>query len=168
MAEPHTWSIRQATVDDIETLVTLRLVMMADVPGHDDTAAEPEGVFALAEANRSYMREAMATGEFVAYVAESGGVMVATSGLRIYRMAPHNGNIRGVGAYILNMYTVPAWRGRGLASALLECLVELAREAGATSVSLRASDAGRPVYQRYGFTSDARFMSFHIAGDNSP
>jgi GNAT superfamily N-acetyltransferase len=168
VSETRTWTIRQATLNDIETLVTLRLAMMAEVPGRDAKTAEPEGVSALAEANRAYMRDAMPAGEFVAYVAESDGAIVATSGLRIYRMAPHNGNIRGVGAYVLNMYTVPAWRGRGLASALLERLVEHAREVGATSVSLRASDAGRPVYERYGFTSDASFMSLRIADAGSP
>lgn len=160
------WSIRQATIDDIEQLVRLRLAMMAEVAGPRGGGVDPDSGKALAEANRSYMEETMPTGEFAAYIVESGGAMVATSGLRVYRMAPHTGNLRGIGAYVLNMYTVPEWRGRGLASALLERLVEHAREAGAMSVSLRATAAGRPVYERYGFGGDSNFMSFHIANES--
>lgn len=155
------WSIRRASVDDVEDLVRLRLAMMTEIAGHDDRQREED--VALADANRVYMRVAMPAGEFVAYVAESGGEIVATSGLRMYRMAPHTGNLGGNAAYVLNMYTVPSWRGRGLASALLERVVQHAREAGAKSVSLRATGAGRPVYERYGFTSDPGFMSFRIA-----
>lgn len=162
------WSIRQATVDDIEQLVRLRLAMMAEIAGADGDGVDPDGGEALAEANRQYMRETMPTNEFVAYVVECGNVMVATSGLRIYRMAPHTGNLGGVGAYVLNMYTLPEWRGQGLATALLERLVEHARKAGAMSVSLRATPAGRPVYERYGFGSDPSFMSFRITAGNEP
>lgn len=168
MGDTPAWSIRRATADDIEDLVRLRLAMMAEIAGHDGEEAEFEGAGALAEANRFYMREAMPAGEFVAYVAESGGEIKATSGLRIYRMAPHPGNLKGVSAYVLNMYTLPEWRGRGLASALLARVVEHARDSGATSVSLRATDAGRPVYERFGFVSEARFMSLRIAGEDSP
>jgi GNAT superfamily N-acetyltransferase len=160
------WSIRQATIDDIEQLVRLRLAMMAEIAGPDGGGVDPDSGKALAEANRSYLEETMPTGEFVAYIVESGGAMVATSGLRVYRMAPHTGNLRGIGAYVLNMYTMPEWRGRGLASALLERLVEHAREAGAMSVSLRATAAGRPVYERYGFGGDPSFMSFRIADES--
>ena len=167
MGDPPAWSIRRATIDDIEELVRLRLAMMAEIAGPDGGGVAQDAGEAL-EANRTYMRETMPSGEFVAYVVESGGVIVATSGLRMYRMAPHTGNLRGTGAYILNMYTLPQWRGKGLASALLERLVGHAREAGARSVSLRATAAGWPVYERYGFAGDAAFMSLPIDGKETP
>ncbi len=168
MDRTSNWSIRRATADDIEDLVRLRLAMMAEMADDfgDGAGAGQEGE--LADANRTYMREAMPAGEFVAYVVESDGEVVATSGLRVHRVAPHIGNLEGVGAYVLNMYTVPAWRGRGLATALLEQLVRHARDAGAKSVSLRASAAGRSVYEGYGFASDDSFMSLRIAGAGSP
>lgn len=168
MGKAASWDIRRATVDDIEELVRLRLAMMAEMADHFGEGARAGQDDELADANRAYMREAMPAGEFVAYVAESDGEMVATSGLRVYRVAPHTGNLEGVGAYVLNMYTVPTWRGRGLATALLEQLVRHARDAGAKSVSLRASAAGRSVYESYGFGSDDSFMSLRIAGADSP
>lgn len=168
MGEAPKWTIRRATARDIEELVRLRLAMMAETAGYSGEQAETSRDSELADANRAYMRETMPAGEFVAYVAESDGKIVATSGLRMYRMAPHTGNLEGIGAYVLNMYTVPRWRGRGLASALLERVVQHAREAGAKSVSLRASAAGRPVYERYGFASDPSFMSLRFADGETP
>jgi GNAT superfamily N-acetyltransferase len=167
VGDPGGVTIRRATVEDIDELVRLRVAMMSEISSHDGAETRAEAGKGLAETNRAYLRETMPSGEFVAYVAESGGAIVATSGLRMYRMAPHSGNLLGIGAYVLNMYTVPAWRGRGLASALLERLVEHARSCGARSVSLRATDAGRPVYERFGFASDPAHMTFHIA-DESP
>lgn len=168
MGDSTTWSIRLATVDDIEMLVRLRVAMMAETDGNDRGAgASPRGE-ALAEANRAYMGQALPTGEFVAFVAESDGAIVATSGLTLYRAAPNPGNLSGVQAYILNMYTLPEWRRKGLASALVKRLVEHARSAGATRVALRATEAGHSVYERLGFTSDSRYMHRRIAIDSSP
>jgi GNAT superfamily N-acetyltransferase len=166
VANAAPWNIRRATADDIEALVRLRVAMMAETNGHDGDAESPSA--ALAEANRTYMRGAVTSGEFVAYVAEADSVIIAASGVTLYRTAPNSGNLSGVQAYILNMYTLPEWRGRGLASALVERLAEHARSAGATRVALRATDAGRSVYERLGFTSDSQFMHLRIARHISP
>ncbi len=148
--------------------MALRVAMMTEIDGHDGEAVESPALKELVDANRAFMQEAIPASEFVAYVAEVAGVIAATSELTLYRTGPHPGNLAGINAYILNMYTLPEWRGKGLASALVQRLVEHARSAGATRVALRATDAGRPVYERYGFTSDASYMSLRITDDNPP
>lgn len=168
MDDAPAWDVRLATVDDIEALVALRVAMMTEIDPHDGEGAESPALKALADANRAFMRNAIPAGDFVAYVAEGEDGIVATSGLTMYRTAPHAGNLGGVNAYILNMYTVPQWRGQGLASALLKRLVEHARACGATRVSLRATEAGRPVYERFGFAGDSHYMTVRIADDTSP
>ena len=45
----------------------------------------------------------------------------------------------------------PAWRGRGLGSAILHELERRARIAGATSVVLNARDHARRFYERHGY-----------------
>lgn len=47
--------------------------------------------------------------------------------------------------------TVPAARGRGLAELVTRWAVQAARECGAATVVLEASEQGRPVYRRMGF-----------------
>jgi GNAT superfamily N-acetyltransferase len=94
----------------------------------------------------------------VAFVAETDGQIVATSGMVVYEAPPTGGNPTGVEGYIMNMYTLPEWRGHGLARRLLDCLTEHARGLGARRVWLRASAQGRRVYEPYGFSGDENQM----------
>jgi len=54
---------------------------------------------------------------------------------------------------MMNMYTLPAWRGRGIATALLRHLIQLARQTNCSRVSLHATPKAVPVYARLDFKS---------------
>jgi len=47
-------------------------------------------------------------------------------------------------ATILNVYTDPAYRRRGIARALMETMIDWCRSEGFAHVTLHASDDGRP------------------------
>jgi GNAT superfamily N-acetyltransferase len=79
-------------------------------------------------------------------VAESNGRLVASSGLCVLRRLPGADNPDGLEGYVLNMYTEPAWRRRGLARDILRRLVALRRERGLARVWLHATDDGRDLY----------------------
>jgi predicted acetyltransferase len=52
----------------------------------------------------------------------------------------------------------PEYRGRGIAKALtLECMAE-AKRRGIGVVALHASNKGRPVYERLGYTSSNEML----------
>lgn len=53
--------------------------------------------------------------------------------------------------YILQVYTDPAWRGRGIASSIVERIVTSARARGYPRILLHSSPAGRSLYERLGF-----------------
>lgn len=156
--------IRRATVDDIEEIVPLRLAMMEEFRKTGQSArgvADPDG---LAVANRSYYERKLPTGEFVSFVAVAEGKIVATSGMVVYEAPPNPGNPTGVQGYVLNMYTVPEHRGRGLARALLDELIAHAKSLGARRVWLRTSEMGRSVYRAVGFSEDEDYMRLSIEG----
>jgi GNAT superfamily N-acetyltransferase len=52
----------------------------------------------------------------------------------------------------MNMYTVPEWRGRGVATALLREIIKFVKGTGARRIWLRATEEGRPVYEKAGFS----------------
>ena len=54
--------------------------------------------------------------------------------------------------------TPPEHRGRGAASAVTAWLTNRLLDGGATQVTLQASDAGRPVYERLGFATPGTFL----------
>ncbi|MGX8706420.1 MAG: GNAT family N-acetyltransferase, partial [bacterium] len=76
---------------------------------------------------------------------------VGAGGVSYYRVMPTYHNPTGVKAYIMNMYVRPAYRRRGIATRLLELLVDDAHARGISCITLEATDAGRPLYAKFGF-----------------
>lgn len=143
------WTIRATTVDDIPDLVTLRRAMF-EAMGHDDS----ETLDRMCEASVRYFRQHVPTGAFRAWVAEADGRLVASIGLVIHSVPPSPGRSQGKEAYIMNLVTLPAYRRRGIAGALLDRVVEAARTEGIPLASLHATRIGRGIYDRAGFEID--------------
>ena len=61
-------------------------------------------------------------------------------------------------AYLLNVFVEPDFRKRGLAHKLIEQCLEEARRRGIRVVTLHSSDAGRPVYEGFGFHATSEMM----------
>jgi GNAT superfamily N-acetyltransferase len=156
-------TIRRAVVADAKVMANLRCDMQNELgtqPGvHPITPDE------LIEDNVAYFREKIPTAGFAAFVAEYDGEIVATSGIVIYRVPPTGGNPTGIEGFVMNMYTVPAFRRRGISSRLLDCVVKHAGSVGSRRVWLRASATGKLVYDAYGFTHDENYMAYRIEDD---
>ena len=145
----------RAESTDIPVLVELRVAFLAEVAGADPNDAD------LAKALTEYFSASLPSGEFIAYVAEVQNRVVASSGLIFHKHPPSAKNPSGLEAYIMNMYTAPAWRGRGIASALLQELVVIAPIDLPEGSPARVSQGGWTVYSRGLCTGEQR------NGDNS-
>jgi len=77
-------------------------------------------------------------------VVGGGGVVVAA-------WPGYPGENQGKRVWILNMYTEPSARRCGVAKRLIRAMIEWCRSEGYGSVSLHASDAGRPLYENMRF-----------------
>ncbi len=63
--------------------------------------------------------------------------------------------------YIHSMYTEPEFRGRGVATRIVEAMIQWASDHGYSRIVLHASTMGRPVYEKLGFT-DSREMRLEL------
>ncbi|MGZ3522556.1 MAG: GNAT family N-acetyltransferase [Vulcanimicrobiaceae bacterium] len=54
--------------------------------------------------------------------------------------------------YIFGVRVEPAYRGNGIAARLTRACIEFLREIECIEIRLHASDAGRPIYERLGFS----------------
>jgi GNAT superfamily N-acetyltransferase len=145
-------SIRQASLEDVEMLVDLRLALERE-SGHLTQGAM---VADVRRATREYFLEALPAEAILVWVAEAQGMIVATSGLIFFQKPPSERNLTGLEAYILNMYTVPAWRGHGIATRLLQTLIASAKQHHAHRIWMYATQDGRPIYERAGFIPKRR------------
>jgi len=82
----------------------------------------------------------------------------AEGGMWLMDFPPHWHDPQPLRAYLLNFYVVPEARGQGLAYRLLKAAVEEARGRGIKVVSLHASAAGRPIYEKFGFGGTSEMM----------
>ena len=82
------------------------------------------GLTLLWNANRRYFQESLMMESYLAWLAESQAETVAIGGVLLFYRPPTGDNLSGLDGYVMNMYTLPAWRGRGIASRLMEMIVE--------------------------------------------
>jgi GNAT superfamily N-acetyltransferase len=155
------WSIRKAGVEDVEDLIRLRLALLRSARGEEKLKDEET----LVEATRRYFAQALPAGSFHAWVGVAEERVVACSGLVPFGRPPMPGTLASLEAYILNMYTEPQWRGRGIARALVEELTRFARELGVGRLLLHATADGRPLYESAGFKPNPTSMEWTPSGE---
>jgi ribosomal protein S18 acetylase RimI-like enzyme len=148
---------RSATPADANDLATLRLAFLAEIAGGkpDDT-----------EMHRSlkyYFETNIASKNFAAFLALAGEKIIASSGMTYHHHPPSNKNPTGREAYIMNMYTLPEYRRRGIATRLLEMLIDEARQNQCGKVSLHVLTQGRSIYANAGFEPIATEMRLNLA-----
>lgn len=112
------------------------------------------------------MKESLTDGNFISWIALIDEKIVATSGISFYRLPPNKKCPTGKVAYIGNMYTLPQYRKSGMASKLFELIVQEAESLGCTEVFLNATEMGRPIYEKFGFTDIQNDMVYYIKKGN--
>jgi GNAT superfamily N-acetyltransferase len=153
--------IRHAAATDILVLAHHRVSMCRDMH-----IIAPASEDALREAAMRDLGHAMATGEYVGWLAYPVGEehVIAGAGVQLRRLMPRpdddgTGIVRGREGIVLNMYVEPAYRRRGIARALMDAIIAWAREGHVARLVLHASDEGRSLYESMGFvpTTELRF-----------
>jgi len=139
---------RIATVDDIDILVKSRIEVLRAANKLDEQTDMSE----VEEQSRKYYEKALCDGTHLAVLVTDDENVVGTGGVSYYEVMPTYHNPSGTKAYIMNMYTRPEYRRRGIAYKTLDILVRNAIERRTGQITLEATDMGRPLYVKYGFT----------------
>ena len=139
--------IRDATPADAAIVGRHRAKMFHDMGEVDDA-----DVAALDAASGADLANLLASGEYVGWVAEADGIVVAGAGVMLRRLLPRGRQLGlRLEAYVLNVYTDPAHRQHGLARELMTRVIEWARQEGCVRITLHASAAGKSLYEALGF-----------------
>ncbi len=138
---------RKATLDDLQLLVQTRIEVLR-AANHLDESVDMSKV---AEESSCYYQHALETGLHTAYLVFDGDLFIGAGGISYYTVMPTYHNPTGKKAYIMNMYTRPEYRRKGIAIKTLELLVADAKSRNVSAISLEATDMGRPLYEKYGF-----------------
>jgi len=147
-------STRRATVNDSDLITHHRKAMFADMRNAPEPILEE-----MARNFEPWLRRMISDDKYTGWITSDGEDPIASAGLIILDWAPHfldpTCSQRG---YILNIYVEPEFRRQGLALMLTkECMAEAQRR-GIGVVALHASDNGRPVYEKLGFTASNEML----------
>jgi GNAT superfamily N-acetyltransferase len=66
----------------------------------------------------------------------------------------------------MNMYTLPAWRGRGVATTLLTHVISYVRTTPCDRIWLHATAQGRPLYEKAGFAATHEEMEMLLSASH--
>lgn len=138
---------KRASLADLDLLVSTRVEVLRIANGlsPDTDMSEVERQSAL------YYKAALTNDSHVAYLVFEGDVFAGAGGVSFFQVMPTYHNPTGRKAYIMNMYTAPAYRRQGVARKTLDLLVRECRQRGIVAISLEATPMGRPLYESYGF-----------------
>lgn len=138
--------IRKATLEDIDTLVRLRLDFL-----EEDEGLTPAQSETIERQMRGYLGAHMGDGAFIAALAEEDGHAVSTACVIIAERPANPHFLNGRVGTLLNVFTYPPYRRQGIATRIISLLMEEAAKLGVSSIELLATEAGRPVYEKLGF-----------------
>ena len=150
------YSIRPATLEDAGIIATHRQRMFEDIGGHNQQKLQ-----SMTENFRPWLESRMASGEYLGWLAmASDGMVAAGLGLWLMDWPPH---VLGAGARrgnIVNVYTEPRHRRRGLARLLMNAALACCRANCVNVVILHASKDGQRLYDSMGFkpTNEMRLV----------
>ncbi len=138
--------IRSATIDDLDTLVALRIeYLMVHYGGLSDTDK-----VAIIRQVKEYISKEIGKG-FLAVIAVDGCKTVSVAFMAISEKPANLSFMTGRVGTILNVFTFSEYRNRGIATEVLQSLISLAKQYSLSSIELSATPAGKALYKKLGF-----------------
>jgi GNAT superfamily N-acetyltransferase len=139
--------LRLATLADALVIVKHRRSMFRDMGYRDESVLD-----SMAAKFRPWLEARMQSGDYLAWLATTEDErVVAGAGLWLMDWPPHMLGSSERRGNIVNVYTEPEFRRRGLARRLVEAALEWCKKNNIDFVILHASDQGRSLYESLGF-----------------
>ena len=140
-----------AGLEDIDLCMESRLEMLRVVNDLDDNYQYDEE---LINCSKDYFLN----GDQTTVLVLDDGKVIACASMSYIWIMPTFSHPTGKRAHLMNVYTNKVYRRMGIASKMVQMLIEDAWNRGATEISLDATESGRPLYESMGFTDSSECM----------
>ncbi len=143
-----------ATNDNMELLMSSRFEMLKIVNNLPDD-------YTFSEELVTYSKEYFEKGDQTTILAmdEESGSVIGCATLCYIEMMPTFSHPTGKRGHLMNVYTNAEYRRQGVAMKMMEMLIAEAKDRGVTEISLDATEAGRPLYEKCGFKPSDECMT---------
>lgn len=140
--------IYKATLNDIEDLVKLRIDYLKMDLGNLSESDEKT----IREQSKIYFAKHIHAGDFIALMAKIDGKIVSAAFLAIQEKPANPSFITGITGTLLNVITYPEYRKQGIASKVVQRIINEAEKMGVSSIDLSSTEDGKTLYEKIGFT----------------
>ena len=137
----------KATQADVSTLVDNRISFSLELSGDQPS----DKLDALKIQMTAYFSKATVDNSCISIIAKFNGIVAGIGSVHLREMPGNFKNPSGKWGYIMNMYTVPEYRRKGICKNILNLLVEEGKKQGITGFELHATKDGEKVYIQEGF-----------------
>jgi len=145
---------RKLEWNDIDSFIKMRKAQLTE-EGANTEADITDNLFA-------YYEKHLNDGTFVSWIATIDDEIIATSGMSFVEQPPHYGNPLGRIGILSSMYTLEAYRRKGIAKKLLGYVVDEARKYGCAAVHITSAHMGTFLYQDFGFKKFDKFYRYKL------
>lgn len=140
---------QKASADDIYLLIENRMKLLKNA----NMLGDESELKSVKEQLCQYYTKAISSKNHIAYLAYEKSICIGTGGICFYQVLPTYHNPTGKKAYITNIYTMPEYRNKGIATHILDYLVRESLKMGVDFISLETTESGRSIYEKYGFAA---------------
>src|SRR6266480_2284892 len=157
-----TFQIRRATAQDANIISWHRARMFQDMGDASGEAFE-----ILCAKARARLEQWIDGGNYIGWLAtlaDKPEMVVAGAGVELQPILPRPVDVSTIGegrqGTIVNVFTEPQWRRRGVAGLLIQEIIIWSKNEHLDRLILHASDEGRSIYKRLGFiaSNEMRFV----------
>ena len=151
--------IRRIDIKDVEVLTKFRLDYLEEMQGIMDKYYKE---VLYSELNNHFKSE-MAQDRVFAFMAVKGESSVSFGAMVIKKIPGDSAKPVYLEGDILNMYTIPGERRKGMSSLILQELINEAKRRGINKISLHTSKDGEKLYRKFGFSEPVYPVLEYIA-----
>ena len=141
-------NIREIGSNEVELLTTYRMAYLTEMQGERDEEYQQK----LKSELNQYFSDALAEKRFFAFLAELNGEILSFGGMVLKKIPGDFNQSSYLEGDILNMYSLPFARRKGISALILQQLLNEAMKRGVSKVSLHTSKDGEKLYRKFGFS----------------
>lgn len=145
---------KKLSIDNIDEIIELRLKQLKD-----EGAKE---LFDLKPNLYEFYNEQLRSNNFIIYGCFDNDKIIATGSLSIMYKPPYYNCPNGKIALLSSMYVSDSYRRHGIATKMLDIIVNEAKMNKCSLIHITASKMGELLYSKYGFIKKDNFMEYKL------
>ncbi len=145
---------KRLDISYIEDIVSLRLKQLKDEGANESFDLKPNLY--------DFYKEQLNGDSFAIFGAIEDGKIIATGSLSFVYKPPYYNCPNGKIGLLSSMYVDDRYRRRGIATKMLDLIVNYAKENNCSLIHITASKMGEMLYTNYGFIKKNNFMEYKL------